>query len=235
MEPNAFDMAIMHWLDQYVQVSASFNHIVKHISLNNAFKGFPLMLAFWYLWFSDAPGEYQKRRMLMVTLVGAFLAMALALAVNLSMPFKVRPYVNDELGLTPLLGLPAKSHTGLFFVSSFPSDTSALFFAISIGLFYVSRRIGWLALLYTLVVIALPRVYLRLHYPTDIIAGAAIGIASVAFCRWADEKLRYGDWMEMLLRRLPALSHALLFFVSYQIIDLFYTLRLIAGGLAKAL
>lgn len=235
MEPNVFDMTILHWLDQYVQVSASFNHIVKHVSLNNAFKGFPLMLAFWYLWFSDAPGEYRKRRMLMVTLVGAFLAMAVAMAVNFSMPFKVRPYVNDELGLTPLLGLPEKSHTGLFFVSSFPSDTSALFFAISMGLFYVSRRIGGIALLYTLVVIALPRVYLRLHYPTDIIAGAAIGIASVAFCHWVDEKLRYGDWMEMLLRRLPALSHALLFFVSYQIIDLFYTLRLIAGGLAKVL
>lgn len=233
MEPNVFDLSILHWLNQYVEVSASFNHIVKHISLNNAFKGFPLMLAFWYLWFSEKPGEFKNRHLLILTLVGAFTAMALALAVNVAMPFKARPYVNDELGLTPLLGLPEKTHTGLFFVSSFPSDTSALFFAISMGMYYVSRKVGIAAFIYTLVVIALPRVYLRLHYPTDVIAGAAIGIFSAVGCVWADEKMEFGRYFDNIVKRMPALSHTLLFFISYQIVDLFFTLRLIGAGLIK--
>lgn len=235
MEPNAFDLSILHWLNQYVQMSAGFNHVVKHISLNSAFKGLPLMLAFWYLWFSEKPSEFKHRHILILALLGAFIAMTVALVVNVAMPFKARPYVNDELGLTPLLGLPDKAHSALFFVSTFPSDTSALFFAISMGMFYVSKRVGAAAMLYTLFVIALPRIYLRLHYPTDVIAGAAIGMLSVTLCLWADKKLKFGDYFDYLVRRMPAVSYTLLFFVSYQIVDLFFTLRIMGAEFFKTI
>jgi hypothetical protein len=36
-------------------------------------------------------------------------------------------------------------------------------------------RWGWLAILYSLVVICIPRIYLGYHYPSDIVAGALIG------------------------------------------------------------
>lgn len=232
MEPNAFDLSILHWLNQFVQSSAYFNHVVYHISVNNAFKGFPLMLVFWYLWFSEKPGEFRNRRALVLTLAGAFIAMALALLINIVMPFKARPYVNEELGLTPLLGLP-NVHTGLFFVSTFPSDTSALFFALAAGMFYVSRKLGLAALLYTLFVIALPRVYLRLHYPTDVVGGAAVGVFSVALCFWWDQKAHLGAYFRKIIEQKPGASHALLFFISYQIVDLFFTLRLIGAAVFK--
>lgn len=232
MEPNAFDLSILHWLNQFVQSSAYFNHVINHISINNAFKGFPLMLVFWYLWFSEKPGEFKNRHILVLTLIGAFVAMALAMLINVILPFKARPYVNGELGLMPLLGLP-EIHTGLFFVSTFPSDTSALFFAISVGMFYVSRRLGIAALLYTLFIIALPRIYLRLHYPTDVIGGAAIGYFSVALCLWADEKINLGAYFRKLIERRPGVSHAFLFFISYQIVDLFFTLRRIGAAFFK--
>jgi len=50
-----------------------------------------------------------------------------------------------------------------------------MFSALAIGLCFISWRMGLLALLYTAVVICFPRIYLGLHYPTDIIAGLALG------------------------------------------------------------
>jgi undecaprenyl-diphosphatase len=59
--------------------------------------------------------------------------------------------------------------------SSFPSDTAAFAFALSVGVLMIWGRWGWLAILYSLVVICIPRVYLGYHYPSDIVAGALIG------------------------------------------------------------
>lgn len=44
------------------------------------------------------------------------------------------------------------------------------------GIFLVWCWVGVLALLHCAIFICLPRVYLRLHYRTDIIGGAAIAI-----------------------------------------------------------
>jgi undecaprenyl-diphosphatase len=59
--------------------------------------------------------------------------------------------------------------------SSFPSDHAMVFFAMSTGLWYVSKTWGAVSSLYVAFVIALPRIYLGYHYPTDIIGGAVLG------------------------------------------------------------
>ena len=139
------------------------------------------MLVFWFLFFREGPKQEKQRNILLLTLLGAFVAISVALLVNTTFPFIPRPYVNGELSLTPLIGLPAEAGSGLFFVSSFPSDTAALFFAIAAGIFWVSRPVGICMLIYTAIFIAFPRIYLRLHYPTDILAGALIGFQLCSF------------------------------------------------------
>lgn len=48
-------------------------------------------------------------------------------------------------------------------------------FALSGGLLMIWGRWGWLAILYSLVLICIPRIYLGYHYPSDVVAGALIG------------------------------------------------------------
>jgi undecaprenyl-diphosphatase len=60
---------------------------------------------------------------------------------------------------------------------SFPSDHAAAAFAIAVAVLAFSRRAGG-ALLAVAVLIAVSRVALGVHYPADVLAGAAVGTAS---------------------------------------------------------
>jgi undecaprenyl-diphosphatase len=60
-------------------------------------------------------------------------------------------------------------------VSSFPSYPAALTFAFAFGIWLENRTVG--AVLFILAVLmSLARIYVGVHYPSDIVAGAAVGI-----------------------------------------------------------
>jgi len=117
--------------------------------------------------------------------------------------------------------------------SSFPSDHAVMFFALATGLFFVSRRAGILAVLYTVTAIALPRMYLGLHYFSDIGAGGAIG-ASIS---WLANRFLPASRGVQALKRLslstPRFFYPLLFLVTFEVAGLFDSTRAIARGLQK--
>jgi undecaprenyl-diphosphatase len=64
----------------------------------------------------------------------------------------------------------------------FPSDHATAAFAIAVAILLRKRTWGWVALGFT-TVLAIGRVGLGVHYPSDVIAGAALG-AAAALLLW---------------------------------------------------
>jgi undecaprenyl-diphosphatase len=180
-------------------------------------KGGVIVTFFWWAWFRKDRSERDRERMIAV-LIGSLFAMALARVMALSLPFRVRPLHNPELEITlPYTMIP----DALEDWSAFPSDHAVLFFALSTGIWLISRKAGLLAVAYTTLAICFPRIYLGLHHPTDILAGAAIGIGITLL---ADRFLSRRPMVRSLLRiseEYPGLYYPLFFLFCYQVADLF--------------
>lgn len=71
---------------------------------------------------------------------------------------------------------------------SFPSGHSCASFAASTVLLAVSKKWGFPALALA-VLIAFSRIFLFVHWPTDVLAGIALGIVSALFMLWAIPKI----------------------------------------------
>ena len=88
-----------------------------------------------------------------------------------------RPFV--EQNIAPLIEHVASA--------SFPSGHATLFFALGTVLFFYNKTAGIVFLLGATVV-SLARVFAFLHWPSDIIGGAAIGIVSAVLIVWASKR-----------------------------------------------
>lgn len=108
--------------------------------------------------------------------IGASMAIALALTLMVGnlvlkpLVARVRPFLANP-GFTLFIAPPSGF--------SFPSGHSMASFACACVLFHYSRRWG-LGAMALAGLIAFSRLYLFVHYPTDVLAGAAIG-AAIAF------------------------------------------------------
>jgi undecaprenyl-diphosphatase len=131
----------------------------------------------------------------------------------LFLPFRLRPLHNPQLHVRLALAVPPGAFEGW---SSFPSDHAVLFSTLAAGLYLVSRRLGWLMGLYTAFFILLPRVCLGIHYPSDILAGALLGLAAASTVRIVALR-RAVNWpADWLLERSPGWFYAGLFQLTYQ-------------------
>jgi len=94
---------------------------------------------------------------------------------------------------------------------AFPSDHAALFFAIGVGLFAWRRAWGWTGV-GAATVLAVGRVGIGFHYPSDMLAGAAIGVlfgfVAIWLARTPGAPL---DGVVALFDRHPAVMYPLLF------------------------
>jgi hypothetical protein len=96
-------------------------------------------------------------------------------------------------------------------------------------IFFLSRRAGILACFHALFVVCLPGVYLGFHYPTDVLAGALLGVGIA--CLLKIETLRTFLTRSPLhwLDRSPAWFYACFYLASFLTATNFDPLRLIAG------
>lgn len=225
---NTFDLTILHWINGYAG-NFALDHLVKQAEENPLFRGALFMTAFWGLWFA-AIGDRAARREKLLNIVFAVVAsIMVARAISLVVPFRLRPMYTDGAGFIPL---PFPVHYNLEDWSSFPSDTGAYFFAIAVGFWSFSRTLSIAAMIYCIGYIALPRVYLGLHWPSDLIAGCAVG-AVVAPLVVNSRLVTRGisrPLMEFAALR-PGFFYAGFFLFTFEMVPLFTDARGIFHGL----
>ena len=123
------------------------------------------------LWFAARPGATSRWKLacgsaLAAASVGLLANQAIGHVWFRDRPFTAHPHAT--------LVLSARSHD-----PSFPSDHATAAFAIAFAVLAFSRPIG-LAFLGAAAAIGFSRILVGLHYPGDILAGAAIGLVSAA-------------------------------------------------------
>lgn len=222
---NLFDSTIISYVNGFSQRSWTIDNAIHFLSESPLLKGGVLVIIIWWAWFKYDKHLSNRREHITSTLVGCFIAIIAGRALALALPFRLRPLYNNDLHF--LLPYEMNRNT-LESWSSFPSDHMALFFALSAGLLFISRRAGVFALVYTLLFIGFPRIYLGLHYPTDIIAGAIIGMT----IGWlANKSIIIGNISQSVLsweRSRPSIFYPVFFLVTYQIADMFVSSRALA-------
>jgi len=222
MPDTAFDLEILLFLNQYARSSESMDALIGFISGNHLIKGGVPMALFWWAWFREEEHSIVRARLLS-TLVACLMAIIVARLLAHALPFRLRPIQNEDLPLV----LPFGVFRGRILDgwSSFPSDHAVLFYALATGLFCASRKPGLILLVYTTLLIALPRIYLGLHYPSDILAGAVLGMALTLSLQQSLTLRMVGLPLQKWSNRRPALFYALFFLLSYQIADMFNSAR----------
>jgi len=74
---------------------------------------------------------------------------------------------------------------------SFPSGHAAWFFALALVVLFANRKWGWWFLVLA-VLMGIARIYAGVHWPMDVLGGAATGLLCAWFVHWALTKSRKG-------------------------------------------
>lgn len=119
------------------------------------------------------------RRAAVAAVLSAGLALAIGAVIS-ALVDRARPFVVDANGVHLFSAHSADP--------GFPSDHATASFAIAMAIFLRHRGWGVVALL-AAAVLSVGRVAIGVHYPTDVLAGAALGVAA-ALALWAVEPVR---------------------------------------------
>jgi undecaprenyl-diphosphatase len=228
--------ALSRQADEYVSLTvsrwASHNEVINHAvyiaSQTDILTGALMVALLYYCWFSNSTAEAQARLLLGF---GAVLASGVASRLlQVSLPLRLRPMHAWDSGFHPLPGIDPTlaNHWG-----SFPSDHAALFFALAAVVWRQSRWLGLLAMCSALFGV-LPRVYLGLHYLSDVVAGAALGVGLVFMLgRFGPRTLarRGVAWGQ----RRPGLAYGMAFLMSFEVATLFEDIRQVGRGIPAVL
>lgn len=197
------DWSILHTLNNFLyHHDAVEDPLLFYVNISEALFVATLVLVFLF-----ANGE--RFRPWRRTAVAAGLSAGLALVVGKvisDVVDRARPFVADPHGVHLFSGHAADP--------GFPSDHATGAFAVAMAIWLRNRRWGTVALI-AAAVLSVGRVAIGVHYPSDVLAGAALGCAAalVLFARPARERIDrladlLGGWLERGLRRLRGLRVA---------------------------
>jgi membrane-associated phospholipid phosphatase len=207
-----FDLPILHLINGLCGSSWILDRLVSHLALN--FKWAIPLCVWWVLWLRPSPDQLERRRILVVIIFAVLLSLVINRAISVAMPYRVRPMETPDIGYRMPLFESGFSYPDFEAWSSFPSDQTTYFFAFAAGFWLLSVRLGIIMAVYS-TLIALSRVYLGTHFPSDVTAGAVLGVA-VQLTLNHPYVRRAATPLLMLEKSRPALFNGLMFFILLE-------------------
>jgi undecaprenyl-diphosphatase len=202
-----------HWLIDWT---------VNLVAQNKLLNGTVFVAAYWYCWFGGGSDDTLKsRRVVLAGLASCLLAIVIARALADLLPFRVRPMLDPASGFQPPL-FPVTDDYEAW--SSFPSDKAAFVFALAVALYAAVPRLSIALVIYAAAVVCLPRIWLGIHFPLDILVGAALGALAAWLCETFISR-RLLDRLVALAERRQALFYAAAFVVTIELAYLFDNVR----------
>ena len=221
MKLMAMDLTIFHAINGYAG-NYVLDRLAANIESNHLIKGGIIVILLWYYWFAADDRQSERRQIIVCAVIGALLALIANRTLATFLPFRVRPMYAETIGFHPL---SIDYSIRLENWSSFPSDNATFFFALSTGLYFLSRPLGILAGLYSIVVAGLVRIYMGVHYPSDVIVGALIGIVVTAAVNVTIVRHTAARLINVLIHHSPGLFYAGGFAVTLELALVFDDVR----------
>ena len=164
------DKALFLWINALVGRSPAVDFIMAWAA-SDYLAPVTLGLTLVALWFIGRDGQQRMRYQIgMFTALTAMALSSLVVFICNALFFRPRPFDGLD-GVSLLFYQPTDS--------SFPSNSAAAAFAIAAAVWCVNRRIGT-ALFVAAAVYGFSRVYVGVHYPSDILGGAVIALVITA-------------------------------------------------------
>lgn len=217
---NQIDLSVLRFLTQFRGRVPDVDALIKNIAGNDLVKGALIMALLWWFWSKPDAARARRREVVIACAAGA---LAAALASRFLVRFPIgheRPFNMPGLNFEVPSEESWERKPG-----SFPSDHAALAFGLVTGLFMVSRLLGLTLAAYVLVFVCLPRVYLGIHWPSDIIGGAVLGVLATVLATRERVRLFLATPALKLLARSPQAFYVAAFLVSYGLMTRFDGLR----------
>lgn len=229
---NAFDAGVLQALNRGARQSVAFDHFVHWLSFHPIAKGCVVVAVLVALWCGSPAALLARRRaVLIVTLIAALVAELVARVLALTLPFRLRPMHNPDFVFTLPDGMYERDLDGW---SAFPSDHAVLYFAVATGVWCASRRAGAWLYVFSAVVICLPRLYLGLHHPTDLLGGALLGVAFGAAFQQSVVRDRVARPFLAWQARSPYTFYAFGWYFLFEVAHMFQDLRWMLKAVLQA-
>ncbi|GBQ23921.1 phosphoesterase PA-phosphatase-like protein [Acetobacter estunensis NRIC 0472] len=170
------------------------------------------------LWF--AYPSRTDRSIILYGLVFSMLVGTLSRLAQLAVRGHVRLLHDADVHVVLPLPVDPTSLTGW---GSFPSDHAALLAGLVLSVWLISRRIG-LVLIGFAVLVNLCRIYFCIHYPTDVLAGSALGVFVVELGLPLIRSYPVQATLDFEQRR-PGVFYGLFFYGSFSVASMLLSVR----------
>lgn len=224
---SGLEYPVLLSVSNFAQSYPALDYAITALTKVDLTQGVVLVAMVWWLWSAKAD---EHRAPLLMGVVAASVASLTSRALQIMLPTHLRPLHDPALHL-PLI--PDIDPSGFNHFNSFPSDHASLLFGIAAAIWIADRRIGIAAMLWAAIVV-FSRVYEMLHFPSDVVAGAALGVFAVSV---AQHRIVLAAGVSVLRweRRAAPWFYMTAFVGSYLVATMFDGVRTLGKGAFKML